>query len=234
MLGPADYTMWLLGFILEVSVIVCSLFRRGLLRYFTLNLYMLAAASITVGQFVVIHRFGFSSTEYFYFYYYSDTLLTILLYFCVIQLYQQVFEEMGVSNQIRGASLLLLSGTAWVSFMMVRQNQTHLTGRFVVELSQNLYFVGLILTYVLWGAVMKMRETRSRLIQFVLALGVYFSAYSATYALRNLFPHLELTKILPPLVGTWLPLAWTYTFWKVPEEARLAAASLVTPSTLTR
>jgi hypothetical protein len=231
MLGPADYAIWILSFVLEVSVLVCSLVRRGLFRYFTLNLYMLAAASTTVGQFLVIRQFGFRSTEYVYFYYYSDTLLTILLYFCVIQLYQQVFEEMGGSNQIRAASLLLLVGTVWVSFMMVRQNESHLTGRFVVELSQNLYFVGLVLTYVLWGAVMKMRETRARVIQFVLALGVYFSAYSATYALRNLFPYLELTKILPPLVGTWLPLAWTYTLWKVPEEARLAPASVAATQT---
>lgn len=231
MLGPADYAIWILSFALEVAVVVCAIVRRDLLRYITLNLYMFAAAAATVGHFLVIHRFGFTSVEYYYFYYYSDTLLTVLLFFCVIQLYQQVFAEMKVSSQIRGASLLLLLGTAWVSFMMVRQNESHLTGRFVVELSQNLYFVGLVLTYVLWGAVMKMRETRARVIQFVLALGVYFSAYSATYALRNLFPHLELTKVLPPLMGTWLPLAWAYTLWKVPEEARLAPASVVATHT---
>jgi hypothetical protein len=226
MLGPADYLVWLLGFVFQVSFVVCAFLRRDFLRYITLNLYMFAAAAANIGHFIVIQRFGFSSVEYFYYYYYSDTVLTVLLYFCVIQLYLQVFEEMEVSTYIRGASMMLLLGTAWVSFMMVRQHESHLTGRFVVELSQNLYFVGLVLTYVLWGAVMKMRETRARVIQFVLALGVYFSAYSATYALRNLFPHLELTKVLPPLVGTWLPMAWTYTVWKVSEDARLAPASL--------
>jgi len=231
MLGPADYAIWLLSFFLEVGVVVCAIIRRDLLRYFTLNLYMFAAASVTVGQFLIIQRFGFSSVEYYYFYYYSDTLLTILMFFCVIQLYQKVFEEMQVSSQIRAASLLLLLGTALVSFRMVQQNESHLTGRFVVELSQNLYFVGLVLTYVLWGAVMKMRETRARVIQFVLALGVFFSAYSATYALRNMFPQLELTKVLPPLVGTWLPMAWGYTIWKVPEEARLAPASVAATHT---
>jgi hypothetical protein len=227
MLGPADYAIWLLSFLLEVMVVVCAIVRRDVLRYITLNLYMFAAAATTVGQFLVINKFGFSSIEYYYFYYYSDTLLTVLLFFCVIQLYQQVFEDMKVASHIRKASLLLLIGTAWVSFMMVRQSESHLTGRFVVELSQNLYFVGLVLTYVLWGAVMKMRETRARLIQFVLALGVYFSAYSATYALRNMFPHLEVTKVLPPLVGTWLPMAWAYTFWKVSEEARLAPVRVI-------
>jgi len=97
----------------------------------------------------------------------------------------------------------------------------------VVELGQNLYFVGVVLTYVLWGAVMKLRETRMRLIQLVLSLGVYFSAYAALYALRNLFPDVAIFKFLVPIVGTWLPLAWAYTFTKVPENARLATARLV-------
>jgi hypothetical protein len=227
MLGPADYALWGAGFCLEVGVVVCIIIRREFLRYITVSLYMVAAAAATAGHFLLFQRFGFNSLEYFYFYYYSDAVLTVLLYFCIIQLYQHVFEEMGVKSHIRGAALLLLVGTACVSFLMIRQHETHLTGRFVVELSQNLYFVGLVLTYVLWGAVMKLRETRTKIIQLVLALGVYFSAYSATYALRNLFPNFEFTRtVLPPLVGAWLPVAWSYTLWKVPEEARLATARL--------
>lgn len=227
MLGPIDYALWGTSFCLEVGVVVCSLLRREFLRYITLNFYMLAAAATTAGQFVVISSLGLSSLAYFYFYYYSDALLTILLYFCIIQLYQHIFEEMEVKTHIRGAALMLLVGTALVSFMMVRQHENHMTERFVVELSQNLYFVGVVLTYVLWGAVMKLRETRTQIIQLVLSLGIYFSAYSATYALRNLFPHLEFTRtIMPPLVGTWLPIAWSYTLWKVPAEARLATARL--------
>ena len=41
---------------------------------------------------------------------------------------------------------------------------------------------------MLWGAILKLRETRVRLIELVLALGIYFSADAMTYALRNLFP----------------------------------------------
>ena len=36
------------------------------------------------------------------------------------------------------------------------------------------YFVGVVLTYLLWGAILKLRETRTRLIQLVLALGDLF------------------------------------------------------------
>jgi hypothetical protein len=227
MLGPVDYFVWILGFGLEVFVVVYSLARRHFFRYLTLNLYMLSAALVTAGQFYLVTHYGLDSLAYRYFYYYSDALLTILLYFSVFSLYQQVFMEMGAGKYIRGACLMLLLSTACASFMIVRQSQDHLTGRFVVQLSQNLYFVGLVLIYILWGAVMKLRETRTRIIQLVLALGIYFSAYSATYALRNLFPDMALARsILPPLVGTWLPLAWAFTLWKIPEEARLATARL--------
>ncbi len=227
MLGPLDYFVWILGLALEVFVVVFSVTRRQFLRYLPLNLYMLADAMFTVGSFYFVMHYGLQSLAYRYFYYYGDSLLTILLYFCVLGLYQHVFEEMEASKYVRAASLMLLVGTALVSFVIVRQSQDHLTGRFVVELSQNLYFVGLVLIYILWGAVMKLRETRMRVIQLVLALGIYFSAYSATYALRNLFPGLVLVRtILPPLVGTWLPLAWAYTLWRVPEETRLATAQL--------
>jgi len=229
MLGPFDYFVWILSFALEASVVVFSLARRQFLRYLTLNLYMLADAVFTVGTFYFVTQYGLYSLAYRYFYYYGDTLLTILLYFCVFSLYQHVFAEMQASKYVRAASLLLLLGTATVSFLIVRQSQDHLTGRFVIQLSQNLYFVGLVLIYILWGAVMKLRETRTRVIQLVLALGIYFSAYSATYALRNLFPDLALARtILPPLVGTWLPFAWACTLWRVPEEARLATARLAT------
>lgn len=227
MLGPFDYFVWIVSLALEVFVVVFSITRRQFLRYLPLNLYMLADALFTVGTFYIVMEYGLRSVTYSYFYYYGDSLLTILLYFCVFGLYQHVFEEMEASKYVRAASLMLLLGTAVVSFLIVRQNQDHLTGRFVVELSQNLYFVGLVLVYILWGAVMKLRETRTRVIQLVLTLGIYFSAYSATYALRNLFPDLILVRtILPPLVGTWLPLAWACTLWRVPEEARLATARL--------
>jgi hypothetical protein len=226
-LGPLDYLLWASSFSLEVFVVVYALARRQFTSTITLNLYMFASAVASAGDFYVVRRYGFASLAYRYFYYYSDALLTVLLFFSVLSLYQFVFSEMKATHYIRAASLLLLAGTAWTSFLIVRQNQDHLTSRFVVELSQNLYFVGLVLTYILWGAVMKLRETRSRVIHLVLALGIYFSAYSATYALRNLFPDYAFAlSILPPLVGTWLPLAWAYTLWKVPEEARLATAQL--------
>jgi MFS family permease len=95
-----------------------------------------------------------------------------------------------------------------------------------MELSQNLYFVGLVLTYILWGAVMKLRETRTRLIQLVLSLGVFFSAFAASYALGNLYPTCTLWRYVAPILGICLPAAWAYTFSQITEDARLAVASV--------
>ena len=227
-LGPFDYGVWLISFLLEAFVVVCAFYRKTFLKYLSLNLYMLCAAIVTCGLYVCIHSFGYTSNEYVYYYYYTDSLLYVLMYFVIIQFYQQVFHEMNVSRYIQGAAALLLAATALFSYLVVHQNKDHLTTRFVVELEQNLNFLGVVLIYLLWGAILKLRETRTRLIQLVLALGVYFSATAGIYALRNLFPALELSLLrwLPPVLGTWLPFAWAYSFARVPEDARLTPARL--------
>ena len=207
----------------QAAVLVCAFCSRCLRQYFTLNFYMLAALLLSMGRVFVFVRYGYTSPQYFYFYYFSDALLTICLFFALMGLYLHVFQEMGVSSYLRAAAILLLGLTAGISYQMVVSSSHKLLTHFVVELSQNLYFVGVVLTYLLWGAIMKLRETRTRLMQLVLALGVYFSAFAANYALRNLYPTLNVVwQSVPPLMGLWLPLAWAYTFLRIPEEARLA------------
>jgi hypothetical protein len=78
---------------------------------------------------------------------------------------------------------------------------------------------------------MKLRETRTQVIQLVSALGVYFSAFAGNYALHNLSPKYSFLTIwiyAPQILALWLPAAWAYTFAKVPEEARLATARVAT------
>lgn len=225
--GPLGYTIWFLGALLEVSVVVCAIARHSLRRYLFLNLYMAASFLVSVGRYQILNHFGLKSTEYTYFYFYSDVLLTICLYFALINLYVHVFDEMKVATMVRRTAVLLLAGTAIFSYFVVEQSSGRILTHFVIELSQNLYFVGLVLTYLLWGAILKLRETRTRLIQLVLSLGVYFSVFAATLALGNLYPNLQLVwGYLAPLFGCLLPLSWAYAFWNHPEESRLSTASL--------
>ncbi len=180
-----------------------------------------------IGRYRILAEYGYSSVQYRYFYYYSDAILTICLYFALSTLYSHVFSEMKAERYVKMGTLLLLAGTAAFTAAVVLQSSAKLVTHFVVELSQNLYFVGVVLTYVLWGAILKLRETRTRLVQLVLSLGVYFSILAASYALRNLYP--SLSSFFVPLVGvfgTFLPLAWAYAFWRLPEDARLSPSRL--------
>ena len=130
---------------------------------------------------------------------------------------------------VRAGAMLLLGGTALISYHMVASSSDRLVTGLSFELSQNLYFVGVVLTYLLWGAMMKLRENRTRLMQLVLSMGVYFSAFAGSYALGNLYPDLVLWRYFSPdghLAADFLGL---YVH-KVPEDARMATARVVAPS----
>jgi hypothetical protein len=224
--GPLEYCIWLVCTLLEGAVVVCAVKSQSFRRYIFLNLYMGLSFLVSVFRYQVLSHYGMASSEYVYFYYYSDTLLTIGLYFALLNLYSLVFDEMKVERFLRLGAILLLGGTAWFSYAVVQQSSHRILSHFAYELSQNLYFVGLVLTYALWGAILKMRETRARLIQLVLALGVYFSAFAANYALQNLYFKAGVLRFVTPLLGCILPAAWAYCFLRVSEEARLAPSRL--------
>jgi hypothetical protein len=231
MLGSYFGVIWLASFLLEVYVVVRSVYRRDFVSELPINIYMLSAAGVTCGMPFCVYRFGYSSPQYSYYYYYTDSLLTILMFWVVIHFYQEVFKEMRVSRYVRVGAMLLLVATAFFSYLVVHQHRSHLNStRLVREIGQNLYFIGVVLTYLLWGAVVKLRETRTRLVQLVLALGVYFSASASSYAIGNLFPHLYLPflrYLLPVIGGVWLPAAWAYTFTRVPDNSRMVAGELL-------
>ncbi len=224
--GSLGYAIWFLATLLEVAVVVCAIKRRSFSRYLCLNLYMFFSFVISLLRFQFLTHFGLRSSEYKYCYYYSDAVLTIFLYLALITLYLNVFDEMKVEKYVRLVAVLLLAGTALFSYGVVQQSSNKMLTGFVYELSQNLYFVGLVLTYVLWGAILKLRETRAQLIQLVLSLGVYFSAFAATFALENMFPSFQFFTYIPPVFGCLLPLAWAYAFWKLTPDARIAPARL--------
>jgi len=225
--GPFEYILWFLCTPFEVAALVCALRKKALKRYFFLNLYIAASLIASLGRLQILHSYGLRSNEYAYFYFFSDALLTICLYFALISLYSCVFTEMKAEKYVSLAATVLLVGTAIFSYAVVQQSSTKLVTHFVIELSQNLYFVGLVLTYILWASILKLRETRTRLIQLVLSLGVYFSLFAATYALGNLYPSMgSVLQVLPPLIACFLPIAWGYAFWHLAEEARIVPARL--------
>lgn len=229
MLGPIDYSMWAVDFLVEVCCLACLLKKRAFSRHFTLVLYLCASIAVGIGRYSIMGTSGFASGAYYYFYFYSDALLTICLYFVLMNLYAHVFSDMGVTKLLRGGAMLLLAATVWISYHMVAKSSDRFVTQFVIELSQNLYFVGVVLTYLLWGAMMKLRENRTHLMQLVLSMGVYFSAFAGSYALDNIHPSTVWHYVFH-LMAMWLPVSWAYAFMKVPEDARLATARVLAPN----
>jgi len=230
MLGPTDYELWLLTILVELAGLVCLIKARAFTRHFTIPLYICTCLAVDVGRYIILSASGYTSAAYLYFYFYSECLVTISLYFVLMGMYSHAFSDMGISKYLRGGAMLLLGGTACVSYQMVAASTDRLVTRFVIELSRNLYFVGVLLTYLLWGAMMKLRTNRTREMQLVLSLGVYFSAFAASYALENIYHGSMVFRYASHLMPTWLPLSWAYTFSKVPEEARLATSRVVAPN----
>jgi hypothetical protein len=229
-LGPVNYSIWLAVVLVELFSLVCLLWRRAFSQHFTLVLYLCACIAADVAGYSIIGTSGYDSNAYFYFYFYSQSVLTICLFFVLMNLYSHVFSEMGVGKYIRAAAMLLLAGTAGISYYMVATSANRFVTHFVVELGQNLYFVGVVLTYLLWGAMAKLHENRTRLMQLVLSMGVYVSLSAGSYALDNLYPNHGFWQYYFPITSMWLPVSWAYTFLKVPKGARLATARVLAPN----
>ena len=234
-MGVLGTGVWFLSIALEVYIVVRCLSTHAFRKYFSIGLFAGAMVLRDAGGFVVLRAYGLASPQYTATFYFTDALLTVLMYLVIMHMYEQVFEYTGLRKYVLGAALLLLCLTALFSYVAVRGGMGPLSFRFATELSQDLYFVGLVLTYLLWAAVFKLRESRARLVQFVLALGVYFSGTAALYAARNMFPVLRhFSGALIPILGMLLLASWAYTFTLVPEGARLAPAHLVREATAER
>src|SRR5579863_1519341 len=162
--GLLDSVITCVSFVLELSVVVFAFYSRPHFRYTLPGIYMLCTAIAQAGAWLCVNKYGVTSPEYFHFYYYADSMLTIALFFVIIQLYRWIFTEMSISQYIQGAASALLVITAVFSYLVIHQNRNQLTTQFVVEFGQNIYFVGVVLTYLLWGAMLKLRETRTRIV----------------------------------------------------------------------
>ena len=219
--------VWIVGMGAGVCFVTCSILRVSFLKYFFLNLYVILSLLADLLRQTILGIYGLDSPQYLYTYFYTDCLLTIALFVAVISLASRVFAELNLARYVRFVAVLLLLGTAGFTYAVVAQSTERLATRFALELSQNLYFVGLVLTYLLWGAVLKLQETRTRLVQMVLSLGLYFSAYAGSYALVNLAPNYEILKYLAPILGCFLPVSWALTVMRYSEDARLTPARLV-------
>ena len=203
------------------TVVVCLKYGR-FLRYIFLNLYLLVSASHTVGSLYIIKQYGYDSLTYFYFYYTWDAVGSIIGYVLVASFFDQMFRLSAFRPYVRPTLALFFLGILVVTGVFVSRNlgQPYFYSRFANEFQQNMFFVGVLLTFLLWISMTYVRSESRRFVLLVSGLGIYFSAHAVNYALQFLLKSDAATAVLtkvPPIAYTVMVSLWLYTFLRVPE-----------------
>lgn len=231
MIGTYELVVVWLSVALALGVAVVCLYKKCFLRYFFLNSYLLFFTAHTLGGLYLIRTEGYNSLSYFYFYYTGDAVLSMIGYILVASFFDQMLQNSIFRPYVRPTLAISFLLIVVVSGVFVLRNYSQLYSRFLFELQQNMFFVGVLLTFLLWISMNYLKAESRRFVLLVSGLGIYFSAHASNYALRFLFPaptHPNLDEILsrvPPLAYTFMVLLWLYTFWRVPEGERVAEAA---------
>lgn len=220
MIGSYELTVALLSVAFSLGGVVVCLCQKSFRRYLFLNLYLLFSIAFTLGCLYFIRTAGYESRIYFYFYYTGDALFNILGYLLIASFFDHMFRQSVFRPYVRPTLAIFFVLVVAVSALFVLHNYSQLYGRFVIELQQNMFFVGVLLTFLLWISMSYLQAESRRFVLLISGLGIYFSAHAANYAMRFLFRGADMTTILtkvPPLAYTFMVLLWLYTFWRVPE-----------------
>ncbi|MGH9863320.1 MAG: hypothetical protein ACRD35_07850 [Candidatus Acidiferrales bacterium] len=223
MIGKYDLVVAALGVLFSLGTVGVCLWRRMFWRYCFVQLYLLSSALFTVGLYYVYRVEGYESLTYYYFYYTGDSLFNGFGYLLIASFFDRLLRDSAFHRYIRPTLVLFFLGVVAVSARFIWTNVDRLYTRFVFEFQQNMFFVGVLFTFLLWISMNYLRAENRRFVLLVSGLGIYFSSHAANYAMQYLFPsqtHPFLGRILtsvPPLAYSFMVLLWLYTFWKVPE-----------------
>ena len=207
MLTLAEMTFWMLTTLVEVFVVFLFLIQGLFRKFLLLNTYLLFSATISMGRFAILHSFGVASSEYAYFYYYTDALLALFLFLGLCELSMRLLGTKAARRKAGLWSAGALLATSWFSFLVASSRGTRVKTFFVLELSQNIYFVCCLLIALLWVWKLRNYPEDRMAARFVNVLSVYFSLFILMYGAHLLAPQApSLTYNLAPMMGAWLPL----------------------------
>ncbi len=219
MVGTYDLVIEVLGAVLALGVVVISARQGFFKRYLFLNVYLLTNVVFTSGCYYVRSLYGYTSLEYYYFYYVGDAIPNVIGYLLIGSFFDRLLRESVFHKYVRPTLAIFFVLIVGISAFFIVGSVEHLYSEFVLELQQNLYFVGVLLTFLLWMSVSYLDVRSRRFTLLVSGLGIYFAAHAASYALRFLFSGLEAPMTaVPPLAYNFMVGLWLYTFLWVPEE----------------
>ena len=213
-----EIILWL-GLLCALAIVVVCLRSRCFAQYYILCIYLLSNVAFTLGCYYVLRVFGYDSNEYLYFYYTGDAVPNIVGYLLIGSFFDRLLRESAFHKYVRPTLAICFLLIAGISAFFIAGSVDVLYPHFVIEFQQNLYFVGVLLTFLLWMSVNYLAVQSRRFTLLVSGLGIYFAAHAANYAVRSLFPSLSaLTLVVPPLAYNFMVGLWLYTFLRVPEE----------------
>lgn len=219
MVGTYDFVIAALGVGISLGTVGVCLWRKCFARYILLNLYLLISSLFSLGCLYVIHTHGYNSPTYFYFYFTGDPLGTMLGYLAIGSLFDEMFRDSGFRRYVRPTLALFFVLVFGISVLAISRSVDHLYSRFVIEFQQNMYFVGVLLSFLLWLSMMYLGAETRHFALLVSGFGIYFAAHACSYAARYLFPTLaDVTARIPPLAYNLMAVVWFYTFLAVRED----------------
>jgi len=176
-------------------VIVCAVKKQAIRPYIFLNIYMAASLFVSIGSVQTSSStLGLASNESFYFLLLLRHSPHDLLYFALTSLLFKGFQR-NARRTVRQVGRGCAPRRHRPCFRMAwstRPSRSWLL-IFVLELQQNLYFVGLVIGRTcVWAAVLKLqRNAHAAESSWFCLLESTLSLLAANYALRNLYPGFE-------------------------------------------
>jgi hypothetical protein len=209
--------LWLSVVLALAAVFVCA-YKSSFLRYFWLNLFLLSGIAFTLGCYYVQSVFGYDSDQYFYFYYTGDAVFNILGYVLIGTFFDRLLRPSSFHQYVRPTLVFTFLLILAISGRFVWQSVYRFESQFVYEFQQNIYFVGVLLTFLLWISLSFLSAQNTRFVLLVSGLGIYYSIHAGNYALQFLAPALrEYVYRVPPLAYVLMVGLWLYAFIRVPE-----------------
>ena len=219
MIGTYEVSVEMLSVLLALGILILCL-RQGLFsRYLILNLYLLANVAFTLGNLYVRSLYGYTSLQYFYFYYTGDAIVTVINYVLIGSFFNYMFRHSVFRKYVQLTISFFFVGVVIVSGMFISSSVERFYSTWVYEFEQNMYFVGVLLTFLLWMTMTYLGAETRRFALLVSGMGIFFAAHAANYALLFLSPSMDfLVGKVPPLAYNFMVGLWLYTFLRVPEE----------------
>ncbi|MFQ5662859.1 MAG: hypothetical protein ACE5HL_03405 [Terriglobia bacterium] len=218
MIGTYDLAIAAVSVLLSLAAVAVCVRSKYFLAYFWLNLYLVSNIAFMVGSLYTIWSYGYTSPQYFYFYFTGDAIMSVLSYLLIGSFFIYLFRHSVFRKYIQLTLVFFFVGVVIVSGSFISGSVDRLYSRWVIEFEQNMYFVGVLLTFLLWMTMSYLGAETRRFVLLVSGMGIFFTAHAANYALRFLVPGLaDVLARVPPLAYTFMVLLWLYTFLRVPE-----------------